>query len=189
MPETDFSPTFVKAINAMIHHKKPGEVGLLMRWDNNDSMFWTIWSESYSNAPVTPPYRRRPADRLEKLKNGQIRSCTPCVLGGHAEEIMIRSWDGYREEVEKQDDPFVVDLFLTDSPCLDASNAYADDFGLWPKGCAPKLAKFIKGCGDRIQWNISYLDYYGKFSTRPKAIAAVQILEKLDNVTIYKIFK
>ncbi|MDT9678669.1 hypothetical protein F6R97_29695 [Pseudomonas sp. JV414] len=188
MSEIDFSPKFVKAVNRMISHNSPGEVGLLMRWDNDDSMLWTIWSERFSDGPGIAGYNRRQVQRLE-IKKGNLVACKPTVLGGHAEEIMIRSWDGYRKEVNKTDDPRIVDIFLTHSPCLDSSNIFSDEFGTWPKGCAPKLSKFINGIGKNIEWRIAFWDYYGSFSSRSNAIAAVEIIGKISNATIYKIFK
>jgi len=42
--------------------------------------------------------------------------------------------------------------------------------------------------GSNIEWRIAFWDYYGSFSSRSKALAAVKILKKCNNTTIYKVF-
>lgn len=188
MSEIDFTPRFLKAINRLIKNNVPGEVGLLMRWNNNDNLIWTIWSESFSDEGGVASYNRKVVTRME-IKKGDLVPCRPTTLGGHAEEIMIRNWEGYQAEAEMTEEPRTVDIFLTHSPCLDSSNIFSDGSETWPKGCAPKLSKLIDMKGSSIEWRIAFWDYYGSFSSRTKALAAVRIVERCNNTTIYKVFK
>lgn len=187
MSEVDFTPNFLKAINRLLKHTSPGEVGLLMRWNNDGNLIWTIWSERFSDGPGLAGYNRRVVTRLE-IKKGQLVPCQPTTLGGNAEEIMIRSWEGFQAEANMDEEPRIVDIFLTHSPCMDSSNVFSDGDEIWPRGCAPKLSKLIDMKGSNIEWRIAFWNYYGSFSSRAKALAAVRILENRNNTTIYKVF-
>lgn len=135
------------------------QVGLIVRINSNDFLCETFWSEKYvvlNQRPLSLGFMREKNRNVVLTKNGYEISTTQPDLGGHCEEIFIRSWKRLIKYQECK--PRVVDLVLTLSPCMSQSSLFLDDNQhLWPAGCAPKLYRFISMEKKIVQWNIIYL--------------------------------
>ncbi|MBK3734980.1 hypothetical protein FBZ83_118118 [Azospirillum brasilense] len=112
----------------------PNLVALVMRWNEDDALLWT----------------------LRSLPNGQ--NTVPGGGAAHAEEALIVNWAGYVAQNNGQE-PNIVEILLTKSPCLDRSperQMLGED---WTRGCSSKLRQFIldKPAND---WRICFLAYY-----------------------------
>ncbi|PTL82648.1 hypothetical protein [Vitiosangium sp. GDMCC 1.1324] len=119
--------------------KNPVEVGLLMRWNEDDRYLWTIWSEAYHPGIVT-----------SYSSAGMRRD-----VGGHAEEILIKNWRGYEQEAGFR--PRIVDLILTKLPCFMTSNAVTLGTRQLPVGCAGKLKVLIEEIQPGVlDWRLAY---------------------------------
>ena len=121
--------------------KEKKVVGLMVRFDNNDALTEVFWNENYRvlTKPVQLGFHREPVTYIDlKRSSGFTVSGEQPVLGGHCEELFIRSWDTMIKYNKCH--PIV----LTLSPCFNRSNWCRDSSGhLWSAGCAPKLFKFI----------------------------------------------
>lgn len=177
--------------HAMFNLKKywaKGEVGLIFRWDNDDSKIETVWSEGYVfssklDVGVTP---RENIVKLKKTEQSYVAKEHQPRLGGHAEEIMISQWAYF---VSRYGDPKVIDIILTHSPCLDKSEIFLDSIGhMWPLGCTHKLYKLINQVASGVdEWNIGYMQYYGGDASRGSAIQALSVLGAHPKVNIYNL--
>ena len=153
------------------------EVGLILRFDNDDSSIQTIWSEGYVDLPGVDPssLKRIPVVRVDLTKHGYEDSKNNPELGGHAEEIMIRRWDHMTREYGRT--PKLVDLVLTHSPCFDVSGVMKINGSQWPAGCGPKLFRLVTERPEVAQWNIAYFRYYGTEKSRDKATQSIEKLQ------------
>ncbi|HVJ52464.1 MAG TPA: hypothetical protein VM689_08390 [Aliidongia sp.] len=153
------------------------EVGLVMRFDEDDTTIQTIWSEGYVDVPGVDQssLKRIEAERIDLKKSGFQTSDSQPELGGHAEEIMIRRWAFYEKEYGRQ--PKLVDIVLTHSPCWDVSGILKIDNSQWPAGCGPKLYRLVTERNYVSKWQIAYFKYYG---TAKSADAAKQSIQKLE---------
>ncbi|WNG56330.1 hypothetical protein F0U59_17335 [Archangium gephyra] len=141
MPYINMSTNLMNATYRLLHEssKNHVEVGLIMRWDQNDQHIWTIWSEAYHPGVFTS-YTSR----------GMTRE-----IGGHAEEILIKNWRGYEHEAGFR--PRIVDLILTKLPCFTRSEPVTLNARQLPRGCARKLKIFIEEIQTGVlDWRIAY---------------------------------
>ncbi|WP_224361402.1 hypothetical protein [Hyalangium versicolor] len=141
MTYINMSPQFMNAINRLIYEasKNPVEVGVLMRWNENDQFMWTLWSEAFHPGIVTQ-YSAHTATRQ---------------IGGHTEEILIRNWQGYVHEAGFT--PRIVDIILTKLPCLTRSAPFTLGTHQLPSGCTFKLKEFIENIATAVlDWRIAY---------------------------------
>ena len=164
------TPKLATAVRNLIVEadKNAQEVGLLMRWNNNDNLMWTIWSESMNHDGKETRYG-----------GGAARN-----IGGHAEEILIKNWLGYRREARIL--PQIVDIILTQSPCLDRSQSFKINNTVWPPGCAQKLLKLINDEEVAVkEWRIAYLNVYQEGRVvDAQSHGAIGLLSTNDKVTI-----
>ncbi|MBO9484592.1 MULTISPECIES: hypothetical protein [Gammaproteobacteria] len=155
------SEKFKKSITKLKHYssKAKKEIGLIVRFNNNDIFADVFWSEQYNyihQPTVSLGYKREKATKVVLKKSGYEKSTAQPDLGGHCEEIFIRSWD----RIIKYNDcnPKVVDVVISHSPCMNHSALFLDNSGhLWPAGCSPKLYKLISEQKQVNQWNIIYV--------------------------------
>lgn len=174
--------TLRKAMRNLLQHNVAGEVGLIFRWNNDDTTIETVWSEGYADAPGKLGFNRQPITRLNQH---YAADALQQELGGHAEEIMIRNWEMYKRYMNKH--PQIVDIILTHSPCFDRSNMFRDAHGThWPTGCANKLHKLVNEIDTRVnRWNIGYFAYFGGPASRDNARLAVEKLQSHPKVATY----
>ncbi len=180
-------------------------VGLVLRFDNDDASIRTFWSESYMETPGLDPasLRRLAVERIDikprsvqlvseslvnnthhinaRIVQARSPSSAPAVMGGHAEEIMIRSWPLAEKEYGRT--PKTVDIVLTHSPCLDQSGAFRMNGSEWPLGCGPKLYRLATDRAYVAQWRIAYFKYYG--NSEEIARQAIAKLEKHPRISTY----
>ncbi|QCO03881.1 hypothetical protein [Azospirillum argentinense] len=112
----------------------PNLVALVMRWNEDDTLLWT----------------------LNSLPNGQ--NTVPGGGAAHAEEALIVNWAGYVAQ-NNGNEPDTVEILLTKSPCMDRSPARQMAGGAWAPGCSSKLRQLVlaKPAND---WRICFLAYY-----------------------------
>ena len=194
--------TLLERMRKQHHQKHPADVGLVVRWDENDELAWIVWSENYPSPEldkVKPGLR--PIVRIDVLGKKKMRKMEPKMAkgvdkelyrrtisntqthgGGHAEEIMLRSWAELLLPYNDHNQPKVVEIFLTRSPCADNSAAFVYN-GFWPQGCAPKLG-YAAGLLKGTDWRIACATMMGK-PPHKGAKDALAELSKLPNVEAY----
>ncbi|WP_257283993.1 hypothetical protein [Endozoicomonas sp. SESOKO1] len=159
--EVVLSEKFKKSITNLNRYSSIAkkEIGLMVRFNNNDALADVFWSEQYTflhQGTVSFGFKREKVTRMVLKKGVYDKSTAQPDLGGHSEEIFIRSWQGLLKYNKCY--PKVVDIVLSHSPCMNHSALLLDEGGhLWPAGCAPKLYKLISGQKQVSQWNIIYL--------------------------------
>ena len=182
----DVSEYFMKSMVRLKCHssKKGKEVGMLIRFNRDDASIETFWSENchfLDKESTQTGYLCPPVTQLAS-NNGsggyKINKRQP-FMGGHCEEIAVRSWTAFAPT-----NPDSVDIVLTSSPCLSKSAPFEDSNGqIWPSGCARKLIQLIQSQSKNTCWNIVYFTFYG--SSDDKALQAIDELKQLPNVNIF----
>jgi hypothetical protein len=180
-----FSEKLKKSIAKLSKHssKDDKQVGLIVRFNNNDALTEVFWSEQYvflDEPPLSLGYMREKAKNVVLKRTGYALSTCQPDLGGHCEEILIRSWKRlikYNECYPKN-----VDIVLTLDPCMNQSTLFLDERGhLWPAGCSPKLYKLISEEKQTVQWNIILLQVNSnRFSD-----AAIEKLKRHPKVRVF----
>lgn len=176
MPKRAIQPTlaFRQAVADMQAKAGPNTVGLVMRFNEDDSTLRDLWSEG-SNAPK---HRDNPhqADRPEMwrcdLPGGGSRRANKIndVRGYHAEEIFIACWPALLRGADLREDQLrCVELALSKSPCYGNSGSsllrLANTPRYMPIGCSSKLYEFVLGKDMRIEWRIAFLSLNGSDAT------------------------
>ncbi len=196
MAEIELTQPILGKINLMINRSKSNhdQVGLVMRWNEDDRYLWTVWDEAYGGNLGEAPPDRRPVTQLKpdsrKRKNDVGMTGVKGTLvgnekqkgrGGHAEENLFRTWHGCRADAGAID-PNILEILITHVPCLNQSSPYTDEYGIWPSGCGPKLSKFIKNLYTVRECRIAYINHYGGASSKKDSEASVRLLNRVDNV-------
>jgi hypothetical protein len=181
--KVNITPKFRQAMQNLLTYSN-GETGLIMRWNNDDSTIETVWSEGYKTIENIGQVGSGRAS-INRLENTYDTSKSQPDIGGHAEEILIRTWDYYKKTLGIY--PTSVDIILTHSPCRDVSGVFRDAKGtVWPCGCANKLYKLINEIETNVKiWNIGYFAYYGTAASTGKAIEGVAKLQSHPRVLTY----
>jgi len=179
----NITPTLRRAMQNLLTYSN-GETGLIMRWNNDDRTIETVWSEGYKNIENVTQVGSGRAP-IQRLENTYDESKSQPNFGGHAEEILIRTWDYYKKSLGIY--PISVDIILTHSPCRDVSGVFRDAKGtVWPCGCSNKLYKLINEIETNVKvWNIAYFAYYGTAASTGKAIEGVSKLQSHPRVLTY----
>lgn len=152
-------------------------VGLVLRFNNDDTTVRTMWSESPStvadvanppNGDRSPMYR----PQSDLLPLGPRRSVPPSndIAGFHAEELLISAWTAIlRDAGILEGNLRNVDLVLSKSPCHGPSGSSPLSLTLggqlFPQGCAGKLAEFVKTKPRIIRWRVFFLSLAGSHAT------------------------
>ena len=172
--------TIDAAVTAMASGASRDRVGLVVRWNSDDTKIRTLWSElAFSAGDIANP---TPGERPMMFRRNDdanpalgIRSVTPIGdrAGLHAEEILIACWPALLASVHLTDaQVHTVELVLSKSPCTGSQgssplivNRSMPGAGVvaatqYDAGCASKLHTF---CGARrnIKFTISYLAMAG----------------------------
>jgi hypothetical protein len=165
---------FSDAIAAMMERSNDDTVGLVLRWDEDDSKLWTYYSIQRSPA-IPPNITPVPIVQFDrKVWNSDQQLYVPggqtAVEGFHAEELVLLSWEGLLNQVRLATPnyyPKKVEIVLSKSPCNGrASSAPIDimysngTFQFATSGCASKLAAFIRAQPVE-KWAIRYYDLAG----------------------------
>jgi hypothetical protein len=167
------TPALREAVNEMKRNATADLVGLVMRFNNDDSTLRDLWSEG-SNRPKHK-YNPHPADRpvMYRYNNdNSLASGTRAVnkvndiAGFHAEELFIVCWDALLRGASLREDQLrSVDIVLSKSPCHGGTASSmlrtADMPDFMPIGCSSKLHAFILAKDPRIEWRIAFLALAG----------------------------
>jgi hypothetical protein len=142
----------------------PSLVSMVMRWNENNSLVWTI----------------------DSLPNGQTE--VPGGGAAHSEEVMIQRWTQFL--VEAGDDPRIVEIILSKSPCLDRSPERSYKGTWWPRGCSSKLEALINVVEPSVQeWRIGFFNYYQEgIRIDAQAFGAVGSLAGIGKVDCYRLW-
>jgi len=168
------TPAFRQAVEDMQAKAGPNTVGLVMRFNEDDSTLRDLWSEG-SNAPKHK-YNPHAADRPEMwrcdLPGGGSRRANKVgdVRGYHAEEIFIACWPALLRGADLQENQLhCVELALSKSPCYGNSGSsllrLANAPRYMPVGCSSKLSEFVQSKGRQIEWRIAFLSLNGSDAT------------------------
>lgn len=151
------------------------KVGLVIRWNRNDELIRTMWSEGSEEAanPANPPPDIRPL-MFRYLDDDDRRGGIRATLkqadraGYHAEELMIACWPWLLTQYDLTETEIsTVELVLSKSPCSGGKGSSplivpdCDDKDiLYETSCAKKLTRF---CGERsdIRFKIYFLALAG----------------------------
>lgn len=186
MPKRAIQPTpaFRQAVDDMQAKAGPNTVGLVMRFNEDDSTLRDLWSEG-SNAPKHK-YNPHPADRPEMwrcdLPGGGSRRANKVgdVRGYHAEEIFIACWPALLRGADLQENQLrCVELALSKSPCYGNSGSsllrLANAPRYMPVGCSSKLSEFVQSKARQIEWRIAFLSLNGSDATSYDPIGGLDV--------------
>lgn len=186
MPKRAIQPTpaFRQAVDDMQAKAGPNTVGLVMRFNEDDSTLRDLWSEG-SNAPKHK-YNPHPADRPEMwrcdLPDGGSRRANKVndIRGYHAEEIFIACWPALLRGADLQENQLrCVELALSKSPCYGDSGSsllrLANTPRYMPVGCSSKLYEFVLAKDMRIEWRIAFLSLNGSDATSYAPIGGIGV--------------
>jgi hypothetical protein len=161
------------------------EVWCLLRFDGNDSTIETFWSESKVEHRINVP--EEPGTGKNSIKNitstGRPTKYVQTEQlvdypGRHAEEVLCMNLRSlfFHYIAEHGRRPALVEIFLSDSPCLDKSKAW----GGFPWGCTFKLLHLPWVYPDVGQWRVYYDKVYnGNNPTdRADAVAGIEHLSQ-----------
>ncbi|MET3177366.1 UNVERIFIED_ORG: hypothetical protein ABIC43_000505 [Variovorax guangxiensis] len=176
MPKRAIQPTpaFRQAVDDMQAKAGPNTVGLVMRFNEDDSTLRDLWSEG-SNAPKHK-YNPHPADRPDMwrndLPNGGQRLANKVndQRGYHAEEIFIACWPALLRGADLAEAQLrCVELVISKSPCHGRSGSSELRLGAnpvyLPMGCSSKLSEFVQSKDRRIEWRVAFLSLNGSDAT------------------------
>ncbi|HTT63520.1 MAG TPA: hypothetical protein VMG35_16810 [Bryobacteraceae bacterium] len=135
----------------------PGDVAVLLRWNNDDNLSTVFTSAGYGAAPPFPG--ANPFVRMNVPAYTVAAAAAP--HGGHAEEYMIQNWDYLIKNHGCW--PRIVDMVITHIPCWSTSSAFKDKSGhVWPEGCSRKLYRLMTEKAPGVQeWNYVFFQGFG----------------------------
>jgi hypothetical protein len=158
---TQADVNFLTAITAIVQAAvlDTNLVALVMRWNRNDLLVW----------------------RFDSLPVGQ--AIVPGGGAAHAEEVMLASW-GICLAANGGNQPQTVEVFVTQSPCMDRSQARVIGGLPMPAGCCRKFETFIPTTN--ADWVFSFFKYYQDgVRADAQAYGAVAIIATLNRTDIY----
>lgn len=164
------TPAFRQAVTDMQAKAGPNTVGLVMRFNEDDTTLRDLWSEG-SNAPKHRD-NPHPADRPDMWRNdlpggGQrLANKVNDQRGYHAEELFIACWPALLRGADLREAQLrCVELVISKSPCHGHSGSSELRLGgnpvYLPMGCSSKLATFVCGKDMRIEWRVAFLSLNG----------------------------
>lgn len=176
--------SFSNAVQNMISQSTDIVIGLVVRWDEDDSLVWTFWSVGPSKSfpksasPVfIAPFTRIRRDFLANNSGHEDHHLGLSFdLGLHAEEVLLLSWENLLNVVRQSKGkpeyyPKRVDLVLSKSPCHGDSGSspltirFSNGvLGFNHTGCAYKLRDFMKSQPVK-KWSLRYFDLAGSKSS------------------------
>lgn len=165
----------------------PTLVGLVMRFNEDDSTLRDLWSEG-SNAPkhrYNPHVTDRPAmyryvDDLNPGTGVRTAERVADLAGYHAEELFIACWPALMRGADLREDELrCVEIVLSKSPCHGPTASSKLRLGTTPDylpiGCASKLASFITAKDMGIEWRIAFLSLAGSDATDYNPIGGTNV--------------
>jgi hypothetical protein len=149
------------ATNLLNMVNNPGDVSLLMRWNEDDNLSTFFSSHGYGVAP--PVQGAQPFTRINVPAYTPASNAQP--HGGHAEEYLIQNWDVILR-CGKGLYPKTVDIVLSHVPCWNSSSGFQDGNGnMWPAGCSPKLYRLMTVKATGVQrWNFCFFQGFGNYA-------------------------
>jgi hypothetical protein len=135
----------------------PGDVAVLLRWNNDDSLSRVFASAAYGAAPPFPG-----ANAFVRINvPAYTAAAAAAPHGGHAEEYMLQNWDYLIKNLACW--PRVVDMIITHVPCWNQSSAFQDREGhVWPEGCSRKLYRLMTEKAPGVkEWNYVFFQGFG----------------------------
>ena len=134
----------------------PGDVAVLLRWNNDDNRTSVYTSHGYAAAapyPNAPTFTRINVPAYQAAAAAQPH-------GGHAEEYMIQGWKHLIKNISCW--PKIVDIVITHIPCWDSSAAFDDGKHVWPPGCSRKLYRLMTEEAPGVkEWNYVFFQGFG----------------------------
>lgn len=164
------TPAFRQAVTDMQAKAGPNTVGLVMRFNEDDTTLRDLWSEG-SNSPKHRD-NPHPADRPDMWRNDlpgggpRLANKVNDQRGYHAEEMFIACWPALLRGADLQERQLrCVELVISKSPCHGNSGSSELRLGgnpvYLPIGCSSKLSAFVCGKDMRIEWRIAFLSLNG----------------------------
>lgn len=163
------------AVQAMAANANRNRVGLVVRFNEDDTTLRTVWSESpdavADNANPPNLERRnmwRPINDSNPTGPRRLAPKSNDPTGYHAEELLMSAWDAILAGANLGGPLRTVELVLSKSPCHGPSGSSPLAFGaadpMLPQGCAGKLAAFIQSLNlvhVGVAWRIWFLTLAG----------------------------
>lgn len=144
----------------------PGDVAVLLRWNNDDKLSSVYTSHGYGAAPPfsgAAPFTRINVPAYQVAGGAQPH-------GGHAEEYMIQNWKYLTKNTSCW--PKIVDIVITHIPCWESSAAYNDGKHVWPPGCSRKLYRLMTEEAPGVaEWNYVFFQGFGNVAGGAQANA------------------
>ena len=161
--------TLKTAALAMARSATDEKVGLVIRFNGDDSKLVTIWSEGSGEGlgEGNPTIQNRPAMFRPTEVENQWRAANKVsdAAGYHAEELMIACWDYLLTQVTLLESAITtVEMVLSKSPCYGIKGSSPLKLPvdtIFESGCSKKLEKFIKSKSKTIKWYINYIALAG----------------------------
>ena len=143
----------------------PRLVTMVMRWNEDNNLIWTI----------------------DSLPNGQIE--VPGGGAAHSEEVMIQRWTEFLVQAGGAQ-PRIVEIALSKSPCLDRSPERQYKGTWWPCGCSSKLEALINVVEPTVEeWRIAFCNYYQEgIRIDAQAFGAIGSLQGIPKVDCYRLW-
>ncbi|MBM3114981.1 hypothetical protein [Jeongeupia naejangsanensis] len=162
------------------------EVWCLLRFDQLDSTIETFWSESKVTSFINVPKNRSKMEMGALSAQGvpagykATKNKVEGLPGRHAEQVLCNNFARLLADYKKT--PQIVEIFLSDSPCLNASNAENG----FPQGCAHKFLQLANSYTTIPSWRIYYEQVYAGNNDRevPNSQQSINLLSGHARIVI-----